>query len=311
MLKNGMEYIYEVYRERSFSRAAEKLYVSQPALSAAIQKEEMYWGCTFFDRSKNPIELTPDGEYLIGAIKRMKEIQTDVESHFEQLSLNRKRSLNIGAPAFFCTYILPGVVKSFKEICPECKVNVIEACDKDLWNGMQSDAIDCCISVESGHSNMTATPLTEESILLAVPKSYELNDALAVYQLGPQSMANKWDIRPECPKVSIREFADCPFLLLNKGNDMHERARRIFKESKIEPSTFMTLEQMMTSYHMAMGGMGATFVRAGFMRCESDELCFYAIDSKYARRKVNLITKKNKDVSAALNAFIRHLESAF
>ena len=311
MLKIGMEYIYEVYRERSFSRAAEKLYVSQPALSTSIQKEELYWGCTFFDRSKNPVELTPDGEYLIAAIERMKEIQADVESHFEQLSLSRRKSLNIGAPAFFCTYILPNIVKSFKEIYPECKVNVIEASDKDLWNGMQSDAIDCCISVESGSSGMVAAPLTEEHILLAVPKHYEINRQLADLRLGKESMATEWDIKPDCPKVSIRAFADCPFLLLNKGNDMHERAYRIFRESRMEPTVFMTLEQMMTSYHMAMSGMGIAFVRAGFLNCGDDELCFYALDSKYTRRSVHLITKKNKDVSAALNAFAAHLNGFF
>lgn len=310
MLKNGIEYIYEVYKERSFSRAAEKLYVSQPALSAAIQKEEIYWGCKFFERSKIPVELTPEGEYLIGAVERMKEIQTDVESYFEKLSMGRKTSLNIGAPAFFCTYILPSVVKSFKDIYPDCKVNVIEANDKDLWNGMQSDAIDCCISVESGLSNMTATPLTDESILLAVPKDYEVNDHLAAYQLNSTSMKTKWSVKADCPKVSIHEFCNCPFLLLNKGNDMQERAHKIFKESKIEPITYMTLEQMMTSYHMAVGGMGIAFVRAGFMRCESDDLCFYAINSKYAARKVNII-KKNRETSAALHAFIQHLQENF
>ena len=52
MLKNGAVYIYEVYKEKSFSKAAQKLYISQPALSAAIQREEARWGCAFFDRSR-------------------------------------------------------------------------------------------------------------------------------------------------------------------------------------------------------------------------------------------------------------------
>ena len=61
MLKNGAVYTYEVYKEKSFSKAAQKLYISQPALSAAIQREEARWGRAFFDRSRAPVELTEAG----------------------------------------------------------------------------------------------------------------------------------------------------------------------------------------------------------------------------------------------------------
>ena len=72
MLRNGIEYIYAVYKERSFSHAAEKLFISQPALSTAIQKEESYWHCSFFKRDKIPIELTQEGKYMIEAIEQIK-----------------------------------------------------------------------------------------------------------------------------------------------------------------------------------------------------------------------------------------------
>ena len=51
----GMLYVYEVYREKSFSRAARKLFVSQPALSAAVKKTENTLGVLLFDRSSSPL----------------------------------------------------------------------------------------------------------------------------------------------------------------------------------------------------------------------------------------------------------------
>ena len=61
MLK-GMDQIYAVYQEHSFSKAAEKLYISQPALSNAIKKVEKELGLQLFDRSSSPVRPTPAGE---------------------------------------------------------------------------------------------------------------------------------------------------------------------------------------------------------------------------------------------------------
>ena len=64
MLKE-MDYIYAVYEEKSFSRAAKKLFVSQPALSNMVKKAEKEIGAPIFDRSTIPLTVTPAGEYYI------------------------------------------------------------------------------------------------------------------------------------------------------------------------------------------------------------------------------------------------------
>ena len=71
----GMRYVYEVYKEMSFSKAARNLFISQPSLSAAVKKEEAQIGFPIFDRSSNPIQLTDLGKEYIRSI----EIIMDVE----------------------------------------------------------------------------------------------------------------------------------------------------------------------------------------------------------------------------------------
>ena len=66
----SMEYIYEVYRERSVTRAARNLYVTQPCLSALVKKTEQKLGFPIFDRSSNPLELTEYGKEYIRYIER-------------------------------------------------------------------------------------------------------------------------------------------------------------------------------------------------------------------------------------------------
>ena len=74
----GMRYVYEVYREMSFSRAAKKLFISQPSLSNAVRKTEQKLGAPLFDRSTNPIGLTDLGKEYIRAV----ELILDVENGF-------------------------------------------------------------------------------------------------------------------------------------------------------------------------------------------------------------------------------------
>lgn len=60
-----LQYIYEVYREQSFSRAAQKLYLSQPSLSLTIKRYENEIGVQIFDRSTAPVKLTDAGEVVM------------------------------------------------------------------------------------------------------------------------------------------------------------------------------------------------------------------------------------------------------
>ena len=68
-----MDYAYAVYEEKSFTKAAEKLYISQPSLSLTIKKLEDELGFLIFDRSGKETTLTPLGEKYIQAIKEIKK----------------------------------------------------------------------------------------------------------------------------------------------------------------------------------------------------------------------------------------------
>lgn len=71
----GMEYIYEVYKEKSFSKAAANLFISQPSLSANVKRIEKRIGYPIFDRSTKPLQLTECGEKYIQAVERIMDIQ--------------------------------------------------------------------------------------------------------------------------------------------------------------------------------------------------------------------------------------------
>ena len=70
------EYVYEVYKERSFSKAAKNLFISQPALSVTIKRIENRIGTPIFDRSTNPVGLTECGQKYIEVIKQYMDLDS-------------------------------------------------------------------------------------------------------------------------------------------------------------------------------------------------------------------------------------------
>ena len=73
-------YIYAVYKERSFSKAADKLFISQPSLSLMVKKAESQLGLPVFNRRTNPVSLTPFGVEYIQALEEMYALENRLKS---------------------------------------------------------------------------------------------------------------------------------------------------------------------------------------------------------------------------------------
>ena len=122
---NYKEYIYAIYQEHSFSKAAQKLFVSQPWLSSVVKKVEQEIKTPLFDRSTNPISLTPAGEYYIQQVEKVMAIEEDMREHFAALS-GPDTQLHIGSSMFFCTYVLPRLFQEFREQNPQITLTLTE-----------------------------------------------------------------------------------------------------------------------------------------------------------------------------------------
>ena len=104
------KYVCEVYRERSFSKAAQNLYISQPSLSARIKKVEEQIGVPLFDRSTSPLQLTEAGRIYIRAAEEISVIEQRVENAINNLNTLQTGRLSIGASNLFAAYVLPPLI---------------------------------------------------------------------------------------------------------------------------------------------------------------------------------------------------------
>ena len=276
-----MTLILAVSEELSFTRAAEKNYISQPALSKIVRRVEKNLGAAIFDRSSSPLRVTPEGRRIIEYFRQMQKVHRDLEDYCAELRRHRKNGLTVGAPSFFCTYVLPPLVSSFQMEHPDLAVKLIETNDAEMVALLRAGVLDAGLTVEEDlPPELDSFVLKNESIVLAVPGANPVNERLRGFELGEAVMRDGALDDPGLPRVSMKEFAHERFLFLKEGNDIRTRGLKICRDAGFEPEIVMELDQLLTAYHLAEAGLGVTFVRAS-IPCYaglSPDLCLYAVD---------------------------------
>ena len=307
-----MGYVYAVYVQGSFSKAAQELYISQPALSAAVKKVEEKIGLPIFDRSSNPVKLTTAGEYYIECIEKVMVIEKDMRGYFNSFLHNNNKTINVGGSSFFCAYTLPTIVQEFKREYPDYTVNLMEANADDLVKNLRSGVFDIIIDVEKRDPKIFGSFVwAEEQIVLAVPSHYEINDKLENYRLTFEEVRSGKFMCDAYPRVNLCEFKDENFLLMKKGNDTHTRGLKMCSKAGFTPKVSMYLDQLLTSYYLACNGKGIAFVRAGITKSieKTDKLFFYKINDLNSVRNILLYFKKSQPLTNVGNDFINFLNN--
>ncbi len=303
---NEKDYIYEVYKEKSFSSAAKNLYISQPALSASVKKVEKETGITIFDRSTSPIVLTEEGKVYIEYIEKLRAVEEEVKHKLSDMAELKTGKIVVSGENFVSSFIMPKIIMEFTKKYPGINVELVESNSPDLRQLLITDSIDLLIAHDFDKKLYSSIPLFEETLLLAVPENMPINENLKDYILTREDILNDKHLQDKCPKVKISEFKDCPFLLLKKGNDTRRRANEIFLEEEFEPKIVkIYLDQLITSYNMVCFGMGVAFVNDILVKSSNQSGCvFYKLKGRATHRSMAIGYKKNKYRSKIINAFI-------
>ena len=311
-MQQELEYVYEVYREKNFTRAAEKLYITQPALSMAIQKVEEKLGMPIFDRSSRPLTLTEAGEAYLQHILSVQQLETELSQQIQDIKELDTGKITIGGSHYLNAYILPPVLAGFMAQYPKVEVILREASSAELAEKLGKQEIDLTFHCSPEFiRDFERYPAFKDHILLAVPKKmdcYASETAGPGAALSAEEVVRGKHLEEDCPAVSLSEFKKLPFILLSKGNNLYERSIQMFEEAGFSPGTKMNLSQLVTAYHLADAGIGATFVSDREASARMDGLNYYRIDSALTERQFYILLPKRKYVSTATRKFITYFQ---
>ena len=302
------KYVYEVYKERSFTKAAQNLYISQPSLSARIKKIEEIIGEPLFDRSTTPLQLTEVGKVYIEAAEEITQIEQRVENYINDLAGLKTGNLAVGASTLFAAYVVPSLITQFNQKFPEVHSQLIEGNTADLEEMLGSNALDFVIDNYHYDSILYNKELyCEENILLAVPKHFAVNEELGMYQLSYKNIKNKNYLNQKYPAVPLGRFADLPFIMLTQGNDTRTRGDRLCRNVGFKPNIVLEFNQQSTAYMASSTQLGATFISDILVSQlpAFENLVYYKLDGEEAKRKVFFYYKTHKYKTRVMEEFIR------
>ena len=304
----GMEYVYAVYKEKSFSQAARKLFVSQPSLSASVKREELSVGYPIFDRSTKPLGLTEPGKKYIETVERILAMQNEFSEYINDWGNLRTGSLVLGGSSLYSSWVLPPLMGEFTRTYPHVSLELIEESTGKLTAMLQNGEIDLVVdNKELDPEIFERQVYRKEYLLLAVPGHLAINRELREYQISVEDIRELSFLEESVAPVDLNCFAEEPFILLKPENDTRIRAMELCRQYNFVPHSIFELDQQMTSYNITCSGMGISFISDTLiskMPALSD-VVFYKLDSEKSCRNVYFYRKKGRYLNRIMEEFLK------
>ena len=300
------ELVYTVYQEGSISKAAQKLFISQPSLSVMIQKIEEDVGVPLFDRTSKPIRLTEAGQEYIKATEEMLHIEKSFHNYLEACQNLQTGSLTIGSNQLLSSLVLPRFIGQFLQMYPNIHLNLIDDNSVVLENMATAGQLDLVLDNHLLDRNLFEQHiLRKEWLLLAVPKGFSCNQDLEEYQLTYEDVvAGKHLVEGAFAPLSA--FAEIPYVAMTRQNETRRRSDDIFHDAGIKPHNILEIDRLVTLYSFVEQGSAASIVSdtlVQYLQSHSDNVVFYRLNSPHACRELYISYKKNRYYSKAMEAF--------
>ncbi|WP_028950767.1 LysR family transcriptional regulator [Sulfurihydrogenibium subterraneum] len=169
---------------KSFSKAAEILFLSQPTITLQIKKIENYLGITLFQRKKNQLELTEEGKILYRYASKILDDYTQLENEVSSLLSSSKSFLFIGASSTIGEYYLPEILSDFYKENPDIKVNLFIGNSKEVADGVLSKVFNIGLVEDNIESNkFDIRPFYIDEIILIASAKNNIPDTLKIEDL--------------------------------------------------------------------------------------------------------------------------------
>lgn len=241
-----MSYMVKVAECQNITKAAKELYVSQPSLSQFIAKTEEELGVKLFDRSASPLSLTYAGEKYIEAAKEILRINKEIKDELQDIAGYQKGRISLGIPSERGGYMLPPILRKFKEKYPGIEVKTREANTDFLLEELKKGKVDLIIVPDRNLPKELEGQLIYEEELLFVA-----GDGVIGRDRCLDGYANV---------IDWNKIGSLPFIVLKKGQGSRRKCEEIFRFHHLEPDIIFETNSNSTALRMAASGLGVALV---------------------------------------------------
>lgn len=276
---------------KSISKAADQLFVSQPAVSLAIKQLENDIKAKLFFRTQKGVSLTVEGELLYSYVKQGCSIINIGEEKLKDLGKLQSGEIRVGASDMTLKYFILPYIEKFHKDFPHVKIKITNAPTPTTIKHMREGLID--FGVISG-------PI-EQSGLFDFISVKNFNDIL----IAPKS----YDFL-KGGKLTVNELANYPFIMLERGTSTRAYIESYLKEHSVEiiPEVELATSDLIIDF--VKRGMGFAFIMEDFAKkdIDNDRLVKIDIEPAFAPREFYIVKHKNIPLGAAASKLIQYTQ---
>lgn len=275
--------------ELHFTRAAELVFITQPALSALIQQLELELGVQLVRRHTRQVELTVAGiEFTETTQKLVHDFEQAIHDVQTFKSIKRGQ-VNIAALPSVCSSLLPVILKQFNLRYPDIRLNVLDIPGQEIIDALNQRRIDFGLSYIQKNKDIEATKV--------------MQDTLVVVCHHENALANKTSIK-------WRELVDEPMIAMNQGTTIRTLIDSTALSKDMKLNIILESKLMPTALAYVEAGIGISILASsGVSKQLSSNLRCIPLSTPSVKREISLLRLKNSTLSPAARSFAELLKS--
>lgn len=303
MTSRELLYVKTIADEKSITRAAQKLYLTQPSLSHCVTNIEKQLGTRLFRRTSGGLVLTYAGEKYYRMACEVLRVYAAFESEISEESELVRGRITVGITNYLACDLLPRMLPRFHREHPGLELRIVEETTDELEKSLLSGRLDFAIMHTGAGDGASEDPglahevLRRDPFLLLAPSDHPHRDK-AVSCEGSAFA----ELDPAC-------LAGEPFLMVTRGQRIRHVADRVLQTAGISPQIVFTSRNYETLRRLCAEGMGYTFVPQhyiGLLGGDEYQSACYAIPERYnAFWELSVVTLKDAYLSRAAKAFLK------
>lgn len=291
--------IQAIASEGSFKKAAESLYISQPAVSLQIQNLEKQLNVTIFDRCNRKAKLTQAGQLLLGYSRRILPLCEETCHALEDLNNLQSGTLIIGASQTIGTYLMPRLIGLFRQRYPNVSIELqVHSTRHISWN-IANGQID--FAIVGGEvpcellQNLDVTLYAEDELALILPTTHPF---------------------AKLDQIQKEDLYQLRFIALDSKSTIRQVIENVLAQHEIDTSRFnieMELNSIEAIKNAVQSGLGAALVSLTAIEKELElkRLHWAKIEDVTIKRSLYLIVNPNRYMSNAAQVFLNEILSLF
>ncbi len=283
----------QVAAHRSFSKAAEVLYLTQPSVTARIQTLERELSESLFERTGRSVKLTDAGQtFLVYAERALKDVQEGKDA-LEALRNAEFGNLRIGSALTISTYVLPRILKSFRSHYPGVDVSVRTGRSDQMLELLLNDEVQVGLVRSLVHPEIEAIHLYDDEVILVTDHNHPFAQSRT---------------------AGIEEVSRQPLIFFDKGSSYYNLIHGIFRESSLVPTHAMQLDSLEATKKMVEEGLGIAILPRVSVERELKLGILVEVEIMGAprfKRQIALIYRRNRKHARTVTAFVETLHNMY